>query len=78
MVGAMLGLSPEFSFLVENSATCECVGYVMAALDARQLTNKCEMVWAASMHAKYPKPSKLEGLTAAEVRFVYHFILPVE
>ncbi|XP_042909994.1 protein O-GlcNAcase isoform X1 [Parasteatoda tepidariorum] len=66
LVGHFLCLSPEYCFVVEDE-TGIC-GYALAALDARQLKQKCETAWIPTLQTKYPSPKKENGemLTPAE------------
>ena len=67
LIGAFLKYSPQYSFVIEDhEGIC---GYVLAALDAKDFTDKLEKDWLPAMQLKYPKPetSSPGELTPAEV-----------
>ena len=68
----MLTLSPNFGFVVEDDlGVC---GYVVMALDAKELAKKSRMGWYPAMCEKYPIPEKKESPSPAEViLFIYLF-----
>jgi len=59
MVGHFLNFSPEFCFVIEDG--WDIVGYVLAALDAKQFLKKTEIAWIPSLVEKYPKPESCES-----------------
>ncbi|XP_059468397.1 protein O-GlcNAcase isoform X2 [Neocloeon triangulifer] len=71
MVGHFLNFSPEFCFVVEDG--WDIVGYVLAAVDARDFLRKTEMAWIPNLCEKYPKPNSCETAAEKVIDDIYHF-----
>ena len=69
LVGALLTLSPEYCFVVEDEeGLC---GYLAAALDAKKFWKKYELAYLPEMREKYEKPeSNDDEMTQVEVSFL--------
>ncbi|KAK3094526.1 hypothetical protein FSP39_002884 [Pinctada imbricata] len=70
IIGGLVTLSPEYCFVVEDDeGVC---GYVVAALDSKDLLNKAELSWVPAMCEKYPKPNKEDLTPSDEVIMSFH------
>nr|CAB3263810.1 bifunctional protein NCOAT-like [Phallusia mammillata] len=68
LVGALLTLSPEYCFVVEDeSGVC---GYLAATLNAQKFWKKYEMAYLPEMREKYEKPESDEEMSEVEKMIV--------
>ena len=58
-------MSGDFGFIIEDDVGI--CGYVLMALDAKELGKKYHMSWKPAMAEKYPQPEKKENLSPSEV-----------
>ncbi|XP_052226064.1 protein O-GlcNAcase-like [Dreissena polymorpha] len=64
LIGAMVTLTPEHCFVAEDDEGL--MGYVVAALDSKQLCQRRTIAWTPAMRDKYTKPELITGLTPTE------------
>lgn len=64
-MGKFLTLSPEYSFVIEDDVGI--CGYVVAGVDARDLSKKSKMSWIPTMCEKYPLTEKKESCSPVDV-----------
>ncbi|CAG5130642.1 unnamed protein product [Candidula unifasciata] len=64
LIGKIVTLSPDYGFVIEDEVgVC---GYVIAAVDAKELAKKSKMAWLPAMCSKYPLPDKKEDYSPAQ------------